>query len=333
MVDAMLYRLVPACLFLAALTTGSVIKFNASQPSIQPPLTEDLSMRCSLEDTETHAGPTSGPAVIGKRDTSRTSDDVAYVTSLIIKKDGADIATINEHFPAKSLTNSANLKVSGSLSGTTGEKGFLELSWHRPDLHQVGDYTCEVTSLMTSGSTVKFTATVAVDRDELGLDDIINHVSALQIHEETNRKLIEDLQNKVDNQQATILAQNAAFNSLKTNTSSQITGILKTITERTHMETGLVQFPKSASWIAQPGNQWLKREKITFKRPFSSPPQIITSVGRMDMDLAPGKVFFFKADDINVTNNGFTLETWTDHDYLNQIYYIHVYWMAVPHFQ
>ena len=52
-----------------------------------------------------------------------TSDDVAYVTSVVVKKDGADIALINEHFPAKSLTNSANLKVSGSVSGTTYERG------------------------------------------------------------------------------------------------------------------------------------------------------------------------------------------------------------------
>ena len=54
---------------------------------------------------------------------TNTPDDVAYVTSVTVKKDGADIALINEHFPAKSLANSANLKVSGSLSGTGGEKG------------------------------------------------------------------------------------------------------------------------------------------------------------------------------------------------------------------
>ena len=162
----------------------------------------------------------------------------------------------------------------------------------------------------------------------------MGHVNAFQHQEEFNQNIkqhISDIQAKVEEQQTAFLDQNTAIATINSSIMAQIHHVFTAINERTHIESGLVTFGDSSTWTPAPGNHWFGRETITFKRSFSFPPQVVTSVERFYN--VGDKHLYFKAEIQSVTNTGFTLETWTDHDYLSKTYYLHIYWLAAPAYQ
>ena len=83
-------------------------------------LTSDLTLRCRLS-----ASATSGP-VIGKRDVLNVGQyltDVAEVTSIVVMKDGKDVASVSHVGPAHLMTSDGNIQVSGSIKATASELG------------------------------------------------------------------------------------------------------------------------------------------------------------------------------------------------------------------
>ena len=56
------------------------------------------------------------------RSVTTTATDVSYLTSLVLMKDGAEIAHVTEHTPAKAMNN-AQVKVGGKLDTNNREKG------------------------------------------------------------------------------------------------------------------------------------------------------------------------------------------------------------------
>ena len=75
-------------------------------------------MRCGVTDTSSGSG-----GLVGKR-SSFVTDDVRIVTSLIVTRDGQDVASVSEHLPAQALADVGSVKVEGRVDNNVlGEKG------------------------------------------------------------------------------------------------------------------------------------------------------------------------------------------------------------------
>ena len=106
------------------LPPGSDINLTKSPDSIKPFLTHSLSLRCSLSDSVWQVLTTSpSPLVIGKRGQQGSDDNIRFVTSLVVSRDGQDVASVSDYVPAKAVSGENNLQVQGAVSKTAGERG------------------------------------------------------------------------------------------------------------------------------------------------------------------------------------------------------------------
>ena len=186
--------------------TGSAINFTSSTSSIKPLVTPRLTLTCDLHDTTPsvggsiigrrkkrdvadsplepthpkispshdshtqtgHSGPDSNNLVDRSESVANTTFNVKFVTSIVISKDGVDVATLSVHFPAKSLVDTTDVHVNGSLSGQRREtKGHLEVTFDHPTVNQVGTYRCEVNGIDSQGHTYHFSKTVEIVEEEI----------------------------------------------------------------------------------------------------------------------------------------------------------------------
>ena len=76
-----------------------------------------MTLRCSLDDT-------SGAGLVG-RSVDRTSEDVHYVMSILVTRNGADVASITTHIPARAMADVTNVHVTGSIGDAPGDRGFV----------------------------------------------------------------------------------------------------------------------------------------------------------------------------------------------------------------
>ena len=51
-----------------------------------------------------------------------TPTDISFLSSLVLMKDGTEIAQVTEHTPAAAMNN-ANVRVDGNLDSNASEKG------------------------------------------------------------------------------------------------------------------------------------------------------------------------------------------------------------------
>jgi len=196
----------------STLVNGSEIEFTSSKSSIQPILTSRLTLKCDLHDTtplvsertNERKDVADSPSVLthSKSDSSldshtetqdsqadcdhvtdrregltNTAVNVDFVTSIVISKDGVDVATLSVHFPAKSLVDTTDVRVNGSLSGQRSEtKGHLEVTFDHPTVNQVGTYRCEVYGIDSQGHTYHFSKTVEIVEEEITWGELVKHV-------------------------------------------------------------------------------------------------------------------------------------------------------------
>ncbi|XP_059162057.1 uncharacterized protein LOC131945088 [Physella acuta] len=136
-----------------------------------------------------------------KRDTETVTShaDVNHVTSIIVTRvstEGAQnvtVATVSSFEPASAKVDGDKLKVTGTTepSTTSGEKGYLELTWTHPLQDQAGVYVCEVFALNSNLHPEALSVSVKVDIEDATIPDLIHYIS------ENDRK-IENLQNQID---------------------------------------------------------------------------------------------------------------------------------------
>jgi len=178
---------------------GSGVVFDATPPAIQPPLSDSVSLRCSLKDSS----PSAPGAIVGRSLTSSDvtdrrvatdTTDIEYVTSMVISKNGADVATLTEHIPAKAFSNYSDVTVTGSLARSQGEKGFLQVDVHFPRQQESGEYMCEVTGVDDKGHSYDFTQSLEVTTQDITLDDVVQNLVSLK---KENHLLKEMLNTKV----------------------------------------------------------------------------------------------------------------------------------------
>jgi len=200
--------------------SSSHVVFTSSSSVIKPLVTDVLTLRCLLRDgattaiigkrhavsTENSQGQVRSDVVFpGENDYVNSQDfqpsdvipkaqenddvkprnaqpnDVSFVHSLIISKDGAEIATVTDHMTATATNKTPDINVTGHIPGSGAEKGFLEMTWKYPGPDQSGNYQCTVLGTDQLGHIQTFTETVEVTDDSVSMNDVIGYIQQLQL--------------------------------------------------------------------------------------------------------------------------------------------------------
>jgi len=160
-----------------------------------------------------------------EKSVTQTDDNMAFITSILISKEGKDLATITEHFPATSLDGASGFQVSGQLSGLTGVKGHLELVWPHPGPAEAGVYTCDIDALNNHGRSFVFTKTLSVSEEEVSIQDLVTHLQKaeqnLQNTIDIQAKTIDHLENTIQQMNSTIDKQAQTIQQMNSTTDNQ----------------------------------------------------------------------------------------------------------------
>ena len=71
-------------------------------------------------------------------------------------------------------------QVTGSTSGSPGEKGFIQLVIYEPTSSEAGEYVCEANALSDNGHNVVFSTPLEVSTSEPSLSDLVTYISHLR---------------------------------------------------------------------------------------------------------------------------------------------------------
>jgi len=165
--------------------TSSQIRFHASPPNVLEGLTDVITLHCSVNDTAASA------SVIGKRDVTITTDNVAEVSSVVIMKNGQDVASVSHAMGAHVMDGSTNTQVTGSVTAGSEGKGYLQLTIQNPTVNQTGEYTCESMAVSKTGHGVTFSTSLEVSSSAPTVADLVTYIRDL-------KQKYNDLQSKVD---------------------------------------------------------------------------------------------------------------------------------------
>jgi len=278
------------------LAGGTKITLSGNPASITPSLTSSMTLRCSLDDSFISAGNT----IIGRRDvTDHTDYDVQRVSSIIISREGKDIAAISQGSAARLLVNDTNIQVSGDLTGGSGEKGYLELTWTYPEGDQVGDFTCEANAANDIGRNIVYSASKNIPAKDPTVMDLVKQIHDMQLDKEQTQQTVERLK---------------------------------------HVETGVIQCSHSSRWPGHTHDRQgysvlYKDVTVKFDKPYTSVPQV--KVGVEDLITYGGSHATLGSDVIKVTSTDFTVRcsTWAPGgNTMGGIHSMAVSWISVPKF-
>jgi len=163
---------------------ASEIVFQATPSQVIEGLTPVLTLHCGLQKTATGAT----NSIIGRRDTdslsrrdvTSTTDDMTEVSSLIIMRNGKDLASISHKSPAHLINSSSNLQVSGVVQSGGVEEGYLDLTIHQPTQSDLGELTCEINAVAQTGHSQVFSTSVEVNARPPTLADMVSYVKQLE---------------------------------------------------------------------------------------------------------------------------------------------------------
>jgi len=169
-------------------TQGTKIVLETTPNAVVDGLSRTLTLRCSLRDT----APSSG--VIGRRDVTQTVDNVDEVSSLILMHNGQDVASISHSHGAHVMDGETNLRVTGSVDGSLGGEGFLELTFDYPTSNNSGEFVCEA-STVRGGHGVTFSTSAEVGFSEPSMADLVAYVRQNEMHKDQMQQQIDQLTN------------------------------------------------------------------------------------------------------------------------------------------
>ena len=81
---------------------------------------------------------------------------------------------------AVSEVDKVNVQVSGDVSKTSGELGYLQLDWAFPTDTQSGHYECRATGVTQSGQIASFSKFLDIQRATVNLDEVIRELQSLK---------------------------------------------------------------------------------------------------------------------------------------------------------
>jgi len=183
----------------------SDITFTSSPSSIKTLVTDSLALRCGVTD----GAPTGTSGIVGKRDISKRdvkTSDIVHVSSIHITKNNVDVAAVTAFVAAKVFNKTGGVHVTGKMTASGAEQGFLQVTWDYPDSSLSGSYQCIVTGYDVDGHLHTLTETVDVDDNEVTLNDVVSYIHQLKLDNEL-QKLINDHQKQVIEQQTTDITQ------------------------------------------------------------------------------------------------------------------------------
>ena len=145
---------------------------------------------------------------------SLSKDAIRHVASMTISRDGVPIAAVSTFTPARleSHLDTPNSHVTGDVTHvTSGQLGYLDVTWSFPTDVQVGSYTCDVTAITESGHVLTLSKSLEVDKSFVDIDDILGAVrDVIELGVKQNitlreqGQLIDRLESTVEKQKATI---------------------------------------------------------------------------------------------------------------------------------
>ena len=324
----------------------SELFFTSSTLEVQVPVTEKLTIRCWLYDVITPSTtvatslvgrdipPTSGesdfpvkdPGEFMLRSSHRAStfkDPVRHTTSMSITRDGVTIATVSSYTSASIVSeiDKSNLYVSGDVSKTTGELGFLQLEWVFPTDTQSGHYECSANGVTESGQMARFSKTLSVQKSTAELEDLVRELQTLKktVHQQ-NMSLVE--QEKLNRQQQEKMAEMATE-----------------IQASRHIETGHILCNDSNTWstntkgpdskgIHPLWDYYMRENRIdqVFQTEYPTPPVVFLSISHLtlnqDQNIEMGTQV------ITVDRQGFSMRCGT---YISKhVHDLEVTWISIP---
>jgi len=289
-----------------AITSASVVTFDKSPDVIHTILTKHMTLKCSIKDS---ASAPSG-ALVG-RSILNTQSNVQFVTSIVVLKDGQEVASITPFSPARALQVNGSwdqMNVTGAMQGQAGERGWLTLSWFYPDAAEAGNYTCEVNGINDVGHNLKYTASLSMSVRNPDMNDIIEHVHdqgmELEIQKLKNQEAsqkINDLELKLSNLKSNLL----------TEMENKLDSMRAMLNDSKHYESGEVQFDNSNSyyydWTSE-GNYRTKNITVYFQSPYTKTPIIHLSPVHFDYYLRSSNYDSnYWIDVVDLTETEFTI--------------------------
>jgi len=262
-----------SCLYVWA--RGSDINLTKSPDSIKPFLTHSLSLRCSLSDSVWQVLTTSpSPLVIGKRGQQGSDDNIRFVTSLVVSRDGQDVASVSDYVPAKAVSGENNLQVQGAVSKTAGERGYLSLTWSEPSTSQAGNYSCVIHGIDDQGHSVTFTAYTDVQVAEVSMTDLLEHIHKLEM----------------DNlQQQAILGH-----------------VAQQVEDLQHVEQGKAVCGNTDNWVSDKATGTMRSDvTVKFAHPYKSAP--LVHLGVQDASINHNFHAYFTVNVVRTDQTGFTV--------------------------
>lgn len=263
-------------LTLTVVTSASVVTFEKSPDVIHTVLTKQMTLSCSIKDSAPSG------SLIGR--SLMTPTNVKYVTSILVLRNGKEIATITPFSPATALQANDywdRLNVTGSIPGQAGEQGRLTLTWLYPDDLEAGNYSCEVNGINAIGHNVMLSAELVMGVRHPDMSDIIQHVHdqgmQIDLQKIENQKALDkisDLELKLASQKSEIMA---AMN-------SRLDDVMNQLNNSRHYENGTVECDNSNTgrdWTVV-GNFKEKNTTVQFSYPYSSTPIIHVSPVRLN---------------------------------------------------
>jgi len=283
---------------------GSGVQLNANPKVIQTILTQDMEMTCSFNDT--------------------TGGDIRFVTSLVITRNGQEVASITPFSPVYAHDNSGKMNASGSVSTQNGAQGYLTLKWSYPDSGQSGNYTCEVNGVNSVGHPIKYTSDVSIPVRQPTLADIADFVSEqqkiLDKHHADNLYLL--MQNTKHKNDLTVLQNEMQVQKQRMSQVDSASALIKNkmdfvmamLNETRKLENGTAVCGPSSGWT-DVGTYLEKNVTTPFIQSYNKPPVVHVSASHVsnfndNADFKYDVKYWLDVTDTNEYN--FTLRCRTD---------------------
>jgi len=148
-------------------TIDSHLHFEISPAVVKQGLTKSITLNCSASDTvvpfpvliigKRDASPTdvtekryirdTAKLVKESREVLQTPDNMVTLTSLIIERNGKEVASVNTVSAPQVMDGSANVQVSGFVGVGPGSVGYIQMTITDPTINQTGEFVCTASGL------------------------------------------------------------------------------------------------------------------------------------------------------------------------------------------
>jgi len=283
--------------------------------------------------------------LVGKR----SVPTFAYVTSVVILRDGKDVASITPFTPATAILDKASLNVTGAISTSSG---YLELTWPLPGQEQGGNYTCEVNGIVGAGHNEVLTKSLVMPVEAPSLSQLTSHIHDQEVKLKTQDALIHNLQQQLVNQQQ---QYTRLEDKISNETDVKIQQMLALIKQQQHqhIENGTVECGAStgshtdwnglhladlnginqnaAGWTRE-GNFKVSTVHQTFNTSYSTPPIVRWSISdiKHSSDGSRHPLEEYHVAVVETDLQGFTIQCKIPYNNAYQMYELKLHWTSFP---